>query len=113
MLITLDDKNSRTPTPILKNSQHPIPICGISGIIHPRPEIKLHLFWHALEGIYWGNPSSGEICTLARLQDAIARSAGEYLPNGVMCSLSPGEVVILAEGEYWITRELEIEPYQS
>ena len=108
MLITLDDKDSRTPTPILKNSQHPIPICGISGVIRPRPEIKLHLFWHALDGIYWGS-SGEEVCTLARLQDAIARSAGEYLPNGIMCSLNPGEVIILAEGEFWITREWEIE----
>ena len=54
MLITLDDKDSRTPTPILKNSQHPIPICGISGVIRPRPEIKLHLFWHAQFGYLLG-----------------------------------------------------------
>ena len=94
-----------------KNTKHPIPICGISGVIRPRPEIKLPLRWHALEGIYWGNSGSGEVCTLARLQDVIARSAGEYLHNGIMCSLNPSEVVILAEGEFWITHEWEVEPY--
>lgn len=92
-----------------KKVKHPIPICGISGTIRPRPEIKLPLSWHALEGINWSR--KGETCTLARLQDAIQRSAGEYLPNGIMCSLNPGEVVILAEGEYWITREWEVKPY--
>ena len=97
-----------------KNPKHPIPICGISGTIRPRPEIKIPLYWHAQEGIYWdGNWNGrGEICTLARLQDAIAKSAGEYLPNGIMCSLNLGEVVILAEGEFWITREWEVEPYR-
>ena len=54
--------------------KHPIPICGISGVIRPRPEIKLPLHWHALEGINWAG--RGEVCTLERLQDAIARSAG-------------------------------------
>ena len=93
-----------------KSRLHPIPICGISGIIRPCPEIKLPLFWHALEGIYWGDSGNGSICTLSRLQDAIAKSAGEYLPNGIMCSLNPGEVVILAEGEFWITREWELQP---
>ena len=90
-----------------EQKKYPIPICGVSGVICPRPEIKLPLYWHALEGINWSE--IGEVCTLARLQDAIARSTGEYLPNGIMCSLNPGSVVILAEGEFWITREWEIE----
>ena len=94
-----------------KNTKHPIPICGISGTIRPRPEIKLPLYWHALEGINWAG--IGEVCTLARLQNAIARSADQYLPNGIMCSLNPGEVVILAEGEFWITRDWEVEPYSQ
>ena len=51
--------------------------------------------------------------SLPSLQEAIAKSAGEYLPNGIMPSLTPGEVVILAEGEYWITRDWKLELLHS
>lgn len=44
-----------------------------------------------------------------KMRSPEARS--EYLPNGIMCSLNPGEVLILAEGEFWITRDWEVQPY--
>ena len=90
-------------------SAPPIPVFGVPRNVHPVPQIKIPLWWHTIEGINWNE--LGKICTLKQIEDAIFQSQNQRLPNGLLPALDPGDVVILAEGEFWITREWKIEPY--
>ncbi len=82
-------------------SAPPIPVFGVPRNVRPVPQIKIPLWWHALDGIGW--KERGEVCTKTQLEDAILQSAGQHLPNGLLPALDPGDVLILAEGEFWIT----------
>lgn len=71
-----------------------IPVFGVPRNVRPVPQIKIPLWWHALDGIGW--KERGEVCTKTQLEDAILQSAGQYLPNGLLPALDPGDVLILA-----------------
>lgn len=86
--------------------KQPLPVFGVSQKVHPVPQIKIQLWWHASEGVNWNG--IGEVCTLKQIEDAISQSAGQRLPNGLLPALDPGDVLILAEGEFWINRDWKI-----
>lgn len=94
---------------MLEQKKQPIPVFGVPRNVRPVPQIKIPLWWHTIEGINWNE--LGKICTVKQIEDAIFQSRSQRLPNGLLPALDPGDVVILAEGEFWITREWKIEPY--
>ena len=42
------------------------------------------------------------------IEDAISQSLNQKLPNGLLPALDPGDVLILAEGEFWINCDWKI-----
>ncbi len=89
-----------------KHKQIPIPVFGVPQYVNPQFHMKIPLWWHAVEGVNWNK--SGEICSLKRLEEAILQSADQHLPNGLLPALDPGDLVLLAEGEFWIDRDWEL-----
>lgn len=90
-------------------SELPIPVFSVPKNVQPVPQIKIPLYWHSAEGINWSK--LGEMCTLGQIEEAIFQSANQRLPNGLLPALDPGDVVILFEGEFWINREWQLNPY--
>lgn len=86
----------------------PIPVCGVApSTVRPSLEILIPLYWEANLGINW---QFGEPVTKAQLELAIIRSSNQQLPNELLPSLCPGDVVLLQEGKFWITADWEVEP---
>ena len=85
---------------------HPLPASGMR-ITEPILEMPISLYWQHDLGINWW---SGEPVTIAQLEDAIEKSSGQRLPNDLLPSLAPGDVVLLKEGRFWIDPEWKIKP---
>lgn len=47
-------------------------------------------------------------CTRIQLEEAIEKSALQKLPNDLLPSLSPGDVIELADGQFWINADWEL-----
>lgn len=47
------------------------------------------------------------------LRQAIARSAGQYLPNEHLASFGPGDVVVATDGLFWITPDWSVSPLDA
>jgi hypothetical protein len=69
--------------------------------------MPIPLYWRHDLGINW---MRGELVTIAQLEDASAKSSGQRLPNDLLPSLAPGDVVLLKEGRFWIEPEWKIKP---
>lgn len=81
----------------------PIPVCGVPATVRPATEIPIRLCWDARrEGIIWGG---GEPVSKAEVETAINLSRGHYLPNGILLSLRPDDVLVLSDGIFWIGRD--------
>lgn len=76
--------------------------------MRPRVEILVTLFCRAGQ-INW---SEGELVSKIQLEAAIEKSGGLRLPNGILPALSPGDVVALLDGTYWIDRDWNVIPIQ-
>ncbi|MGG6295238.1 hypothetical protein ACQ4M4_12685 [Leptolyngbya sp. AN02str] len=87
--------------------EHPIPVTGVSSGVCPNNAMPIALYWHAHEGINWSK--LGAPATRQQLLDAIALSAGFRLPNELLPALCPGDVVVLADGTFWISRNWQVE----
>lgn len=84
----------------------PIPVCGVApSTVRPSPEILIRLYWETNLGINW---EKGDPVTKAQLELAIIRSSNEQLPNGLLPSLCPGDVILLQDGKFWITADWEL-----
>ncbi len=84
----------------------PVPVFGVSKYIQPARHMVIPLWWDAAEGVNW--QATGVKCTRIQLQEAIEKSAGQRLPNDLLPALSPGDVVSLAEGLFWINADWEL-----
>ncbi len=69
--------------------------------------MPIPLYWRHDMGINW---MEGEPVTLSQLESAIAASSGERLPNDLLPSLAPGDVIWLLEGHFWINPDWRIKP---
>lgn len=87
------------------NKSNPIPVTGHSGKVKPRFELLIRLFYDPRKGINWidGEPVSKE-----QLEAAIDQCRGQRLPNDVLPSLAPGDVVALSDGYFWINGNWEV-----
>jgi hypothetical protein len=83
----------------------PIPISGVAQLVRPIIEMPIALYSDPKLGINW---QIGTVATKSQLEAAILISSNEYLPNGFLPSLCPGDVVILQEGKFWITTDWEV-----
>ena len=79
----------------------PIPVCGVPSNVSPCIEMPIELYWNNRDGINW---ERGEPATKASLEQAIDECRGRHLPNELLPSLSPGDVVVLHDGIFWIDR---------
>lgn len=84
----------------------PIPVFGETKYVRPARHMTIPLWWDAIEGINWR--AVGVKCTKIQLQEAIQKSAGQQLPNGLLPALAPGDVIELVEGLFWINANWEI-----
>lgn len=85
----------------------PIPVFGVPSCVKPRRHMYIDLYWNTQDGINWDR---GEKVSKAQLEVAIKQSAGRRLPNDMLPALDPGDVVVLKEGIFWITRDWQIIP---
>lgn len=86
----------------------PIPASGVApSTVRPITEILIRLYWEPNLGINW---KFGDPVTKAQLELAIIRSSNQQLPNGLLPSLCPGDVILLQDGKFWITADWEVEP---
>ena len=45
------------------------------------------------------------------LEQAIEASGGSYLPNDTLPALDPSDVVVLADGSFWINENWQLQPF--
>ena len=64
------------------------------------------LWWDASVGVNW--QVKGVKCTKSQLEEAIKKSALQQLPNDLLPSLAPGDVIELVEGLFWINADWEL-----
>lgn len=86
---------------------NPLPVAGTPVSVSPNLQMPIPLYWVHDEGINW---TRGESVSKAQLEEAINRSGGQRLPNGILPALSPGDVVVLVEGIFWIDRDWIVQP---
>lgn len=91
-----------------KQREIPISVFGVPQYVNPQSYIKIPLWWHATGGINWNE--LGEVCSLRQIEEAILQSANQHLPNGLLPALDPSDIVLLAEGEFWIDRDWALKP---
>lgn len=59
----------------------------------------------------WPNSANGTPeASSDDLRKAIARSAGQYVPNKHLASFGVGAVILATDGLFWITPEWKVEP---
>lgn len=80
----------------------PIPVFGVAASVTPRLHMAIPLLRNS-EGII--NWDKGEPVSKAQLEEAINRASGLHLPNEILPALDPGDVVVLADGIFWIDRD--------
>ena len=85
---------------------YPLPIFGDRQSITPNTLMPIRLFYWE-EGV---NLTFGQPATKAQLQRAIEVSAGRPLPNDFLPALDPGDVVILADGIFWVDSQWHLIP---
>jgi hypothetical protein len=81
---------------------------GIPAIVTPRIQMPIALYFDLRDGINWNE--RGNRATKADLEAAINRSRGYWVPNEFLPSLSPGDVMDLVEGRFWIDRGWNVQP---
>lgn len=88
------------------NKLTPIAVTGHFGKVKPCYELLIPLFYSVKEGINWVN---GEPVSKKQLETAIAQCRGQRLPNDILPSLAPGDVVSLSDGYFWINGSWEVQ----
>lgn len=79
----------------------PIPVFGVPSRVEPRLNMLIDLYWNNRDGINW---ERGEPATKVALEQAIDECRGRRLPNELLPALDPGDVLVLAEGVFWIDK---------
>jgi hypothetical protein len=85
----------------------PIPQFGIPAVVRPNIGMPITLYLHLQDGINWNG--RGEPATKAQLEKAIDQCRGQHIPNDLLPALDPGDVVVLADGVFWIDRDWNVQ----
>lgn len=90
----------------------PLPrtVCGVPATVKPNLAMPITLYCNREGEINW---DSGRPVSKLDLEQAIVASRGLYLPNHFLPALTPGDVVVLLDGVFWIDREWQLQPQKS
>ncbi|NEQ64988.1 MAG: hypothetical protein F6K21_05700 [Symploca sp. SIO2D2] len=100
---------------VKENIFHPIPTTGQNKMHGQKSKgFPINLYFDkSRQSVHFKNSVNDEPATLKQLKDAINNSRGLRLPSHSLCALEPGEVVVVKEGVYWITKYWFLVPFRE